>query len=242
MELGHLRQNLAYCTRALATPLASRSSPDNISPFASNTIFGKRSIQLRSNELAGKTMKNFRKTHTFQLLFVSITVGFFSCSSIKVSTDYDQQADFGKYKTYTLTEEAKSLSIGDLDRRRLIEAVEAGLAAKGFNVSPNGDLLIDLKISTEQKETTTATSNGPYGSAYRYRWGSGFSTTDIDVERYIEGTLFIDLIDATKKQLVWQGRGVKTLDPYATPQEKEQRIKSAVNSILARYPPRTKKK
>ncbi len=165
-----------------------------------------------------------------------------SCSSIKVSTDYDRDADFSKYKTYTMTEEAIGLPISELDRRRLIDALESGLAAKGFSPSPNGDLLVDLKLMTEQKETATATSNGPYGSAYRYRWGSGFSTTDIDIETYIEGTLFIDFIDAAKKQLVWQGRGVKTLDPYATPQEKEQRIKSAVNSILAKYPPAVKKK
>ncbi|HWA32871.1 MAG TPA: DUF4136 domain-containing protein [Cyclobacteriaceae bacterium] len=161
---------------------------------------------------------------------------------MKVSTDYDQQVDFSKYKTYTLTEEAIGIPISDLDRRRLIEAVESGLAAKGFKASPGGDILVDLKVKTEQKETTTATSNGPYGSAYRYRWGSGFSTTDIDVETYVEGTLFIDFIDTSKKQLVWQGRGVKTLDPYATPQEKEQRIKSAVNSILAKYPPPAKKR
>jgi hypothetical protein len=182
------------------------------------------------------------KTTLVKMLLAAVTVGLFCCSSIKVSSDYDQQADFSKYKTYTLTNEAKDLRISDLDRRRLIEALEAGLTAKGFSASPNGDILVDLKINTEQKETTTATSNGPYGSAYRYRWGSGFSTTDIDVERYIEGTLFIDFIDAAKKQLVWQGRGVKTLDPYATPQEKEQRIKSAVNTILAKYPPRTKTK
>ncbi len=165
-----------------------------------------------------------------------------ACSSIKVSTDYDREADFSKYKTYTLTDDAKNLLVSDLDRRRLVDAVESGLTAKGFTASANGDILVDLKVTTEQKETTTATTNGPYGSAYRYRWGSGFSTTDIDVETYVEGTLFIDFIDASKKQLVWQGRGVKTLDPYATPQEREQRIKSAVNSILAKYPPPVGKK
>jgi hypothetical protein len=176
-----------------------------------------------------------------QLLMLTFAAGIYSCApTVKVSSDFDRDADFSKYKTYTLAEEVKNMQINELDRRRLIEALEAGLSAKGITASPNGDLLVNMNITAEKKQSATATSSGPgygYGGGYAYRWGGGFSTTNINIETYVDGTLFIDFIDASKKQLVWQGRGVKTLDPDATAEQKEQRIKQAVNSILAKYPP-----
>jgi hypothetical protein len=161
-----------------------------------------------------------------------------ACSTVKVTSDFDREANFASYKTYALTPEANQLQVGDINRKRIIDAVTSELALKGFTVSDQPDVLIDLKITAQQKETTTATNSGGYGAGYGYRWGGGFSTTTINTEQYVEGTLFVDMIDNSKKQLVWQGRGVGTLDPDASSEKREANIKYAVKQIFTKYPPK----
>jgi hypothetical protein len=46
------------------------------------------------------------------------------------------------------------------------------------------------------------------------------------------------MIDAQKKQLVWQGRGTKTLDPDADQAKREKNINYAVEQIFLKYPPK----
>jgi len=177
-----------------------------------------------------------------KLLFpVLIMIIAASCSTIKVSSDYDKTAGFPAYKTYAFTPEAMNIQLDDLNKNRLINAVSAELSAKGFTkAESNPDVLIDVKIKGEQKQTATATSTGGYGGGYGYRWGGGFSTTQINYDTYIDGTLFIDMIDASKKQLVWQGRGTKTIDPDANQDKREKNINYAVKQIFLTYPPKIK--
>ena len=176
-----------------------------------------------------------------KLLLTLAALGMFvACSSVRVSSDFDREADFAAYKKYAFTKEALELPVGDINRKRIMQAVSNELAAKGFTVSEQPDVWIDLHVKAEKKQNATATTVSPYGSRYGYRWGMGFSTTDINIEQYVEGTLFIDMIDAAKKQLVWQGRGVGTLDPDASAEKREQNINNAVKRIFTEYPPEKK--
>lgn len=161
-----------------------------------------------------------------------------SCATIKVSSDFDKTAPFASYKTYGYTPDALNLNINELNKNRVFTAIDNELKLKGFTKSDNPDILIDIKVNAQAKQTATANTTGGYGMGYRYRWGGGFSTTTINYDSYIEGTLFIDMIDEAKKQLVWQGRGVKTLEPDASASTKEKNINSAVKSIFAKYPPK----
>jgi hypothetical protein len=173
------------------------------------------------------------------LLFACLLVFAASCSSIKVSSDFDKTATFPAYKTYAFTPEALALPLDDINRNRLLGAIERELAAKGFTKSDNPDVLIDLNIKTQTQQTATATNTGGYyGRGYRYGYGGGFSTTTINYDTYTDGTLFIDMIDATKKQLVWQGRGTKTIEEDASQQRREENINYAVKQIFVKYPPK----
>jgi hypothetical protein len=48
--------------------------------------------------------------------------------------------------------------------------------------------------------------------------------------------LYIDLIDAKSKKLVWQGKGIGRLSS-GSPQEREAKINAFVTNILTAYPP-----
>jgi len=174
-----------------------------------------------------------------KLLFLAcILVITASCSSVKVSSDFDKTAGFASYKTYAFTPEALGLPLDDINRNRVLGAIETELAAKGFTKNETSpDVLIDVTIKGEQKQTATATNTGGYGYG-RYGYGGGFSTTTINYDTYVDGTMFIDMIDASKKQLVWQGRGTKTIEPDASQKKREENINYAVKQIFMQYPPK----
>jgi hypothetical protein len=163
-----------------------------------------------------------------------------ACSSIQTTYDFDSTVDFSKYKTYEFTDDAKAFPIQELDRQRVLSAIETELAAKGFTKSSSSpDVLIDLQVKLQQKQTATATNTGGYG--YRYGWGAGYGgTTRVDVQNYVEGTLFINMIDKASEKLVWQGRGTKTLEEHPTPEKKEANVKYGVKQIFLKYPPKKK--
>lgn len=161
-----------------------------------------------------------------------------SCSSIKVSTDYDSTVDFTQFKAYAYTDEALKLPIQELDRSRIIAAIDRELAAKGLTKSSSPDVMIDLQVKLEQKTEATATnSGGGYGYGYRYGYGGGFNTTHVNIENYVVGSLFINMIASNK--LVWQGRGTKTLEEQPSAQTKEQNINYAITEIFKKYPPKS---
>ena len=171
-------------------------------------------------------------------LFALAGILFTSCASVKVTSDFDKTVDFTSYKTYAFTEEALDLGIGDLNQDRVIAAAEKELGAEGFTKSESPDVLIDMNLVTKDIQTATAySSGGYYGSGYRYGYGGGMSTTTINYDSYEEGTLFVDMIDAASKKLVWQGRGASTLDPDLSAEKRESNINYAFEKIFAQYPP-----
>jgi len=179
-----------------------------------------------------------------RIVFVFCLAVLTACSSLKVTYDYDGQADFTKYKTYSFTEDALKLPVQQLNRDRLLNAIETELAAKGFTKSvDNPDVWIDLHVKAEEKMEATATTSGTgYRGGYygRYGYGGGFSTTHVDYNKYVEGTLFVDMVDKASQKIVWQGRATKTIDEDVSAEKREQNINYAVKQIFSKYPPAKK--
>ena len=169
-------------------------------------------------------------------IFFVLALVIASCNSVQVSFDYDKSAVFTKYKTYSFTDESMKLGIPELTRNRVIAAVEKEMAARGFTKAASPDVQVDLitKLNQRQEATATSTGGGMYGRPYAY--GGGFTTTRIDVNTYIEGTLFINIVDKAQNKLVWSGRGTKTLDENASAEKQEANINNAVKLIFSRYP------
>ncbi len=173
--------------------------------------------------------------------FLFIVVILSSCSSIKVSYDYDKTTDFSKYKTYAYTADALKLGVDDLNRDRIIAAIDAEMATRGITKSDNSDALIDLILTAKERVEATATNTGGYYGRYGYAGGYG-GTTSINYNTYVDGTLFINVVDKTSEKIVWQGRGTKTIDEDASPKKRESNINYAVKSIFYNYPVKPIKK
>ncbi len=177
------------------------------------------------------------KTLKFIPLFLLFV--FSSCSTVKVATDYDKEANFNQYNSFAFYKPGiDKAEINDLDKKRILRAIEMNLNSKGMTKSEKPDLLISI-FTKEKERIDVYNNNFGYGWGWNPYWYGGYNTSS--VSRTPEGTLFIDLIDAKTNNLVWQGMGSADL-VTSNMEKKEERIQEIVMKILAEYPPGSKKK
>ncbi len=185
------------------------------------------------------------KIYKFLALPALALLFFSSCTSVRVVSDYDKGADFNSYKSYAFYKTGiDKAQISDLDKKRILKAIDAELSSRNFVKSKDPDLLVS--IFTKEREQVDVYNNrfyGGWGWGYGYwnpwMWYGGFGPYGNNVSTRTEGSLYIDLIDAKTKELVWQGRGVGVLGNSNNIEKKEQRIREFVSEILQKYPPAT---
>lgn len=154
-----------------------------------------------------------------------------SCSSVRVSSDYDNQVNFNQYKTFAFYKPGiDKVKISDLDKKRILRAIESELLSRGFTKSANPDIMVSIFTKTRENINVYRDYGG-----FGFGWGPWYGGYAQNVQRDTQGTLYIDFIDGKEKQLVWQGKG----QGYLTHNQrrKEDRIRTFVSRILDRYPP-----
>jgi hypothetical protein len=161
-----------------------------------------------------------------------------------IRTDYDANTDFARFSTFAFMdreERGVTRTYDTIGDRRVIAAVTRELEARGYRrVESDPDLLVNFAMSTEDVQevrSVPSTVMPPpwYGwrTGYYYPWPA--YTYETWVDTYQRGTLFIDLVDPERRQLVWEGSAVGRIteaargDPGAA-------LDSAVSEIFARYP------
>jgi hypothetical protein len=164
-------------------------------------------------------------------------------SAQKVTYDFDKAGNFASYKTYAMKE---GTPVGQqLIDARIVSAIDAAMAAKGFTKSDTPDVVVVYHVAFDkQKDISTFSSGyggGGYGG-YGYGWGGGWGggTTSTQVRDILVGTMVIDMADLKTKQMVWRGMGVKEIDTTAKPEKRDKSINNAVNKMFKNYPPKQK--
>ncbi|NAS31550.1 DUF4136 domain-containing protein [Flavobacteriaceae bacterium R38] len=185
------------------------------------------------------------KTIKFLSLLCLVVIITSSCSSVRVVSDFDRQASFGEYKSFAFFKPGiDKAEISDLDKKRILRAINNELVDKGFTKSQNPDLLVS--IFTKENQRVDVYNNFGYGGFGGFGFGGfygpfygpfygGFGGYN-NVSTRTEGSLYIDIIDAKTKELVWQGKGTGFLTNSSI-EKKEARINEFVSEILQQYPP-----
>ena len=151
----------------------------------------------------------------------------------QVKTDYDHNANFGQYKTYSWE---KVQTKDPLMVDRIKEAVNGALTAKGWTqVDSGGDVSI-VAVEIMQNQQTLNTFYDGFGGGWR--WG-GFGDATTTTETYQVGTLVVDLFDAKTKNLIWRGSSSDTLSSNADKNTKN--LDKGVQKMFAHFPPEAKK-
>jgi hypothetical protein len=175
-----------------------------------------------------------------KLLSVLLVLLLASCSTVRVNSDFDKNVDFKPYKTYAFYKSGiDKVEISDLDKRRILRSIDEQLTAKGLTKSEFPEMLVTF-FTKEKEQVDVNQFNAGWGFGWGWGWNPwmlGFNNTS--VYRYTEGTLTIDIIDAAKKELIWQGVGEGVLTKNTN--KKDENIKEFVSKILEQYPPILKK-
>ena len=160
-----------------------------------------------------------------------------------VRADFDRSADFTQYKTFGFVSPLGTDRGGyqSLVSQYLKAATQRQMEARGLRLDTGvPQLLINFYAQLNEKmRITTMPTAGMGLGYYGYRVGMyspwPMYCDQTIVTPYTEGTLNIDVIDAARKQLVWEGLVTdsvtqKTLDNLDTA------INAAVAAAFAKYP------
>jgi hypothetical protein len=162
-----------------------------------------------------------------------------------VRYDFDKDKDFAAFKTYKWVPIKGADTPDDLTAKRIVAAVDAGLATKGLTRTDadTADLYIGYQTAVgTEKQYTSYNTGWDYGPGWGRGWygygGMSTGTTYGSTSTVYIGQLDLSMYDSTHKQLVWRGSASKTLDPKAKPDKKQKNINKAVEKLLKNYPPK----
>jgi hypothetical protein len=151
----------------------------------------------------------------------------------QVKTDYDHNADFGQYKTYSWE---KVQTRDPLMVSRIKDAVNSDLIAKGWTEVPSGGDVSIVAVEITPRQQTLNTFYNGFGGGWRFgAFGDATTTT----ETYKVGSLVVDLFDAKTKNLIWRGSSSDTLSNNADKNTKN--LDKGVRKMFDHFPPEAKK-
>ncbi|GIK33610.1 MAG: hypothetical protein AMXMBFR45_16560 [Gammaproteobacteria bacterium] len=174
-------------------------------------------------------------------LLLTVLAGCASGPSIRV--DGDPSVNFGAYRSFGFFEPLATDKAGysTLLTARLKDAARREMTAKGYVYDEaNPELRLNFNVNLVDKtEIRSSPSVGAGYGYYGYRHGLygawGGYPYDVETTNYKQGTLTIDVVDAVRKALVWQG----VAEARITQKIRENpagAVDAAVTQILAGFP------
>ncbi len=157
-----------------------------------------------------------------------------------VSTDYDHQAQFESYHTFSF---AKVQTDDPLYRQRLRDDISRDLQAHGLQMVPSGgDLAITAIGGVHDKQEYNSFYSG-LGPGFGWRgwggWGGGWGgdgVTNTTVQNVPVGTLMVDLYDTNTHNLVFRGRA--TADVKKNSEKETALVQKSVDKMFDHFPPK----
>ncbi len=163
----------------------------------------------------------------------------------KVRTHSDPAVDFAVYRTYNFVPELGTDRAGysTLITGHFKRAVSREMEARGYTLAADKpDLLINFFTSVRDRTVTQSAPSVTFGVGY-YGYRTGLYSTwplyarEVTTMEYEVGTASIDVIDAARKQLVWEGIAEGRLTERVR-KDPGPAIDSAVKEVFERYPAR----
>jgi len=151
--------------------------------------------------------------------------------SQKITVEFDQAADFSKYKTFAIRDgqlNSRNPALNsELVKKRIEADIARDLTARGLEMTTGRpDLNIRYHFGSVRKAEIER-----YPAGWR-----GFGTRVVRVP-YTEGTLVIDLRDPSTRSLVW--RGIAS-EEKSDGTKIEGKLDDMVRKSIDKYPPKPK--
>jgi len=162
-----------------------------------------------------------------------------SCKpAVKIQSDYDRNANFSAYKTFSLYYLVTSKTINELNEERIWNAIRTEMISKGYiENNRHPDLVVNAVSLLKNKKYLSASSHASVVRPYGY-WTavpvSGSRQTSVQVNNYKDGSLLIEVTDTKTQKLLWEGTA--TAELTRRPDDPDKAIRETVKKVLARFP------
>lgn len=177
---------------------------------------------------------------------VAVTVAVQACGpAIDVRTIVSPEARFSTLRTFHVLpiprahppeplDSRHPMLVNSITNRVLRQAIVLGFESRGYlRDDRNPDFTVAVYASAREKLQVTYWD---YGYPWRPRWwgwgGRGHGAPI--VTEYTEGTVIIDVIDPSSRDVLWRGRGVAFVSDDE--QEYLKHLQNTVAAILERFP------
>ena len=146
----------------------------------------------------------------------------------KIRYDYDGENDFSAYRTFAWTDDERKTP-SPLAAERIGESLEAGFAARGFELVQGGeaDFLIDFNAALREELRVDEIW---WGRGRRRGW-----VREIEVTTYPVGTLVVVVRDGDSREVVWRGTVSGAVSENR--ERMRKKVDKAVTKLLKKYPP-----
>lgn len=183
-----------------------------------------------------------------RFLFLPILLAALALSAcgggMTITTDFDDSTDFSALRTFRYAHKdelnpSDVLQTNPFAGKRVRAAIESNLNKLGYILEdteiPDFVILAHAGVKDKVSVTNWGTSyGGYYGGWYDPWWGPYGGNTSVSY--YEEGTLVIDIVNVTDKELIWRGMATGTLPSNPSAEQSEKNINKAVGGILSRFP------
>ena len=180
---------------------------------------------------------------TFRAVAVAALAYFLNaCASttLEAVNDYDADFAFAAVQRFAIlpidrTSAAEKL-ISDMQVDRINAALTSELQSRGYSVvddRENADVYLSWHLVTRER-----TDIRSYNTASAYNcWRCGPPVSDVSVDRFIEGTFIVDLIDPARNRSVWRSTIQSRLKSNPDPKDAPRNRATAAKAVLAPFPP-----
>jgi len=163
-----------------------------------------------------------------------------------VGYNFDQQADFAKYKTYKWVTVKDAEQVNELVAKQIADAIDRQLATKGLSkaTGDTADLYVAFQVAvTKEKQMTTFDTGVPDGA-----WVGRPLLRRLLRERHVH----LDHLDhqhrdgrdrhvrRRREEARVAGMASKQLDPKAKPEKRQKNLDKGMEKLLKNYPPKKK--
>ena len=157
----------------------------------------------------------------------------------KVKIDYDKAASFSEFKTYAFKPGLLMLA-QDHDRldRQFFKAMRQELNNRGMTEVPENPDVYVTYFGTLGAVSSSGSLYAP-GQEARYDWGIPQGWSGVTSTTGVEGSLLIEIVNASTRQLAWRATLKGLVKNLGNPDKQEQRINEVIQKAFKEYPPKS---
>ncbi len=171
-----------------------------------------------------------------------------ACSSgPTIRSNVDPAANLSSYKTFMF---AAKTGTDRPDYQTPItsyfkEAIRREMEARGYRYVEGGpaDLLVNFNANAREQVDIRTTPVSSFGYGYGYygdrggMYGAAAVPPEVDTVRYKQGTANVDVVDLSRKQVVWEGIAEARLTDKMM-KDPRTAISNVITEMFAQYPGR----